>query len=216
MRAFGLQKNTVFNWENHQYKIERVTPQKQVILERSSDSYTMIVDYEHLLAAYQQGQISFVAESDQVVEAKMFSRPITDMPEKLQQQVKRRKHYIDRLTEFGTPTFYKDFIDKVILEAAKAIGDKHPPSMITLYRWYKKYIKAQDVRALIPRFDRRGRLKMSESNYSHTLLISTVEAAYKRSPQTTTKTIYNDYINFLALENQKRLPVQKLHVSMLV
>ena len=212
MRAFGLQKNTVFNWENHQYKIERVTPQKQVILERSSDSYTMIVDYEHLLAAYQQGQISFVAESDQVVEAKMFSRPITDMPEKLQQQVKRRKHYIDRLTEFGTPTFYKDFIDKVILEAAKAIGDKQPPSMITLYRWYKKYISTQDVRVLIPRFDRRGRLKMSESNYSHTLLISTVEAAYKRSPQTTTKTIYNDYINFLALENQKRLPVQKLHV----
>lgn len=212
MKAYGFAKNTIFSLDNQEYKIERITPQSQVILERINDGHTSIVDYEQLLLFYQQGQISFVAENDQVIEAKMFSRHISDMPLHIVEKVKKRKHYVDHLMVLGRPVFDKAYIESVIKEAANTIGDLSPPSMITLYRWYKKYIRAQDVRALIPRFDRRGRVKLDESSYSHSLVVSTVQAAYQRSPQTTIKTIYNDYINHLAIENQNRLPEQKLRV----
>lgn len=212
MKAYGFQKNTVFSWGEHQYKIERVTPQKQVLLERNDDGYTTIVAHDELLAAYQQGQISFVNENVQTLEAKMFSRHISDMPVHIIEEVKRRKHYVDYLMASGRPVFDKAYIESVITEAANSIGDQSPPSMITLYRWYKKFIHTQDVRTLIPRFDRRGRNKMHESSYSQSLVVSTVQSAYQRSPQTTIKTIYNDYVNYLAIENQSRLPEQRLHM----
>jgi putative transposase len=99
------------------------------------------------------------ASSPQVIEARL-EQVIAVLPAGTRAEMERRRAYVMKAAEvegrLSTPAVAKP----LIAEVAADIGDRRPPSPITLYRWLRDYLAAQrDVRALIPMISRRGNRK---------------------------------------------------------
>ena len=120
MTAFGFQNNTVFNWKERTYRINKITASQQVILEHTNDGFITIVDYQDLLEAYRGGQISFEQTTENHLEKVSYSRPFAQLPENEKRHIKRRKLYIDHVLQHGEPIFTPNYIKPLIQAAALA------------------------------------------------------------------------------------------------
>jgi len=75
-------------------------------------------------------------------------------------EVKRRFSYISIITNRRLNKLAKSTLLSIISEGSMSTQDTSPPSPITLYRWYKRYIKSgEDLMALAPAYKRRGNSK---------------------------------------------------------
>ncbi len=192
MSGFGLRKNMVFEWSGARHRIERVQPNGEILLERMEDGCLSIVGRAVLLQAYADGKISAVltdADADRK-DGMVFSRPLDELPESVRNEVARRRQYLQAVQELGDVAFTKTHLHPVICEVAARIGDAHPPSPVTLWRWCRRYKTTQDARALIPRIDRRGSSKLKQSDRILQLVMEAIEEAFKLSPRATGASIY--------------------------
>ena len=53
MRTFGLDKNTVFNWHGKTHKVDRITPDGKMLLERMDTGEFSIESRQQLLNDYE-------------------------------------------------------------------------------------------------------------------------------------------------------------------
>ena len=83
---------------------------------------------------------------------------------------------------------------------------------MTLYRWHQAYRRAQDARALIPRFDRRGGAGTRQSERIRELFGEAAEEAFQASPSATIKSIFTRLEGKIRAENAKRLPADQLRL----
>jgi|GEM_PF-1810799 len=107
MAGFSLRKNMVFDWNGTEYRIDRIQPNGELLLERMSDGHLSIVSRELLLAEYREGKISAkTAESSSNKSlVPTFSRPLNELSEGIRKAVNRRKHYLDIILDHGVPVF---------------------------------------------------------------------------------------------------------------
>lgn len=205
MLTFGLHKNTVFNWHGKAHKVDRITPDDQILLECLETGEFSIEGRQQLLNDYKAGKIE--ASNDGVQNSKLmkqiYSRPLSDLPEKILSQVKRRKQYLTSIYEYGTPIFTRDYLEPIILKVAVEINDKNPPNVTTVYRWHKKFCVTQETRSLIPRMDRRGRRGVKIDSRVISMLIEIIERLFRQSPQTTIKTIQGVLLGRVQEENKR-------------
>jgi putative transposase len=184
MTGFGLRKNTVFEWDDTVYRIDRLQPNGRVLLERINDGHFSIVEKDTLLRDYGVGRItaSSMSINSVIKDAMVFSRPLDELPERTRSEVIRRRHYIQRILEDGPPVFTKHYLQPLIDEVSLHIDDPCAPSAVTLWRWYRRYRTTQDTRALIPRHDRRGSRNLRQSSRVLQLASEAIEDAFKVSP----------------------------------
>jgi putative transposase len=79
----------------------------------------------------------------------------------------RRYQYIAEIIRRKIERITKQKILPVIADVARKIEDLNPPSNITVYRWYRRFIKSSnDIRSLIPFTENRGNreAKLSDNN----------------------------------------------------
>ncbi|NOT65665.1 MAG: transposase [Methylotenera sp.] len=207
MRTFGLHKNTVFNWNKKIYKVERITPEGQMLLECMETGELIIASRQHLLNEFKEGKLE--ANIDKVhggeLMKQLFSRTLNELSEKTLSQVKRKKHYLTSIYENGTPIFTHEYLVPLIIKAAAEINDKKPPHATTIYRWHKKFCTTQDSRSLIPRTDRRGSRVVRVGKNVINMLVETAVGLFQISPQTTIKSIYDKLLGKIQEENTKLL-----------
>lgn len=207
MAGFGFRVDTVFEWNAAKYRMIRLQPNGEVLLERLSDAQLSIVTQETLLADYRKGTLSSesVEESGATNRRPVFGRPLDELTEKMRADLERRKHYLQYILDIGRPVFTKDYLKPLILAAAKAVGDRVPPSVTSVYRWFRRYWTADDPRALISRSDLRGSKGPKQDERILELLSDAMAEAFKASPQASGPTIYSRLLAKIDLENSRML-----------
>lgn len=76
-------------------------------------------------------------------------RDLGTYPDKDQKEALRRQRYLQKVDPEATPYNVNEWLAR-ILEAAKQIGDKHPPCASTVYNWWQRYRRTKSILCLIP------------------------------------------------------------------
>jgi len=212
MAGFGFRTNSVFEWDGAQFRIERLQPNGEVLLERLADGQLSIVSQATLLTKYGKGLISAdtvdQAPSSPIVP--VFGRPLDELSAAAQTDLQRRKRYIKFIIDQGHPIFTSTYMKPLIQAAAKDMGDETPPSVTSIYRWFRKYWSSNDPRALVPRLDLRGAGGRDQGERLLQLLSDAMEEAYKKSPAATVPTIFSKLLTKIDTENNRSLGGQLL------
>jgi putative transposase len=212
MAGFGLRKNMVFDWSGARFRIDRLQSNGDVLLERVGDGCVSIVQQEKLLAEYREGNISSTdsAQDSASPTEKVFSRPLDELPQEVQQEAARRRHYLQAILDHGQPIFTKDYLQPLIIGAAAEIGDEKPPGATSIYRWFRRYRQNEDTRALIPRVDRRGSRDVKQSERLLQFATEAIEEAFNSSPHATGPSIYTRLVAKIEAENRISLPADRI------
>lgn len=212
MNGFGFRKNTIFEWSGVQFKIERLHENGDVVLERFQDGAISVQKRKSLLSDYCAGKISAVRRIEPGTEKSVavFSRPLDELSEKMQFETARRRHYLEFIYTRGSMNFTKKHLAPLISLAATEIGDAHPPGTTTVYRWYRRFRKNNDTRALIPRLDMRGSRLMKQDEVILQLAMDAIGDAFRASPMATGPGIHARLLAKIASENQFRVPTEQL------
>ncbi|MDO3506872.1 Mu transposase C-terminal domain-containing protein [Ralstonia pseudosolanacearum] len=210
MAGFALLKGTAFKLDGASFRIERMQPDGDLLLERLSDGAFTLMSRDRLLDDYAHGRLSFGYTPPGTEVSVTFSRALEDLPESMKTEAHRRWQYVQALLELGSFTFTLACLRPVITDVATRIGDPKPPAIATLYRWYSRYRSSRDTRALIPRTDRRG---SSQPRQQHTILrlaALATEEAFRASPRATVENIYVRLRAKIDAENRLRMACDHL------
>jgi len=202
----------VFEWNETAFRIDRLQPNSEILLERVEDGLLSIVTRATLLAEYAQGNISArTAENESVqIAIPVFSRPLDELPERVRQEVTRRRRYLEGILARGPLRFTGAYLKPLIKQVAVEIGDSKPPCVTTFYRWALRFKTSNDTRSLIPRTDLRGSKKLRQSERILKLASEAVAEAFKASPQATGPNIYTRLVAKINAENARLLPDERI------
>lgn len=225
MTGFGFRKNIVFSWSGANFRIERLHENGDVLLERTEDGVMSVQTRKGLLTNYREGKIAAVAhvEIGATPAIRSFSRPLCELSTTVQHEAARRRHYLQSVCAAGHVVFTKTRLWPLILVAAAEINDAQPPSTTTVYRWYRRYCRDKDSRALIPRTDLRGPRAIRQSEKILQLASDAIDEACKASPMASGQSIYTRLLTkidaenrFLAEKSQLRAPSLRTVYRMLL
>lgn len=206
MAGFGLRKNMVFDWKGATFRIDRLQPDGEVLLESISGRTLSLVQRQQLLDDYANGLVSATTATEQSPHAMpSYSRPLDQLSQETQRETKRRRSYLEAMSADGKPVFTPDYVVPIIQQVAEKIGDDKPPSATSVYRWHKRLILADDTRALVPRYDLRGAKKLLRSTRVHELLAEAVAEAFNATPLATGQNIYSRLLAKVDIENRRSL-----------
>lgn len=215
MSGFAFRTGSVFEWDGVAHRICRLSPNDQVVLERDTDGQTVVCTRDDLLTAYRHGKVTAKREGPTSSAAPHFGRPLRELPELVRTELHRRITYLRAIVEMGAFVFTPTCLSPVVQKVAKQISDSRPPSVTTVYRWYKRYCVGRDMRALIPRFDRRGSSAPRQAQRVLELAAEATEDAYNASPAATGKSIHDRLVGKIRAENARRAPDDQLSVPAL-
>lgn len=214
MSAFSFRVGLVFEWAGVQYRIEKLKPNEQVLLEQVDNGSSRLVTRSELLEAYcANGPAGIKATVAKEVRHSHFSRPLSDLPPALQAEIRRRKHYIDVVAEQGRPSFTRGYLLPLLQQAAAGIDDKKKPSVATFWRWWRRYQVDQDVRALVPRS--RARLQRNGESELFDMLREAIAEAMAASPLANAGTVHTALLRRVQVENRRRLEEDHLRAPCL-
>jgi len=179
MAGFALRKHMDFEWSGAQYRIERLQPNGEILLERLEDGHLQIVSREALLQAFSSGEVRANPNPVSVKSPIPFSRPLDELPEAVRGEVMRRHAYIQALLDDGVQNFNADNLAPIVAGVALRINDPKPPSRAMLWRWYRRYVTHHDNRALIPHIDQRGSHRLKHGARVLQLAEQAIEEAYR-------------------------------------
>lgn len=211
MAGFGLRKNMVFDWKGGTFRIDRLQPGGEILIESLSNGALEIVTRLQLLEEFASGKIS--ASTEPTSEGKVFvtySRPLDQLTQEVQKEVKRRRRYLEAITADGTPVFTPHLLRPILQKVCDEIGDAKPPGATSVYRWYRRYTQARDGRALIPRYDLRGRSNSQQSPRLLELLAAATTEAFNTTPLATGQNIYSRLLAKVDAENRQSLTAEPL------
>ena len=210
MPGFTLRKNMAFDWDGTTFRIDRLQPNGDILLERLKDCQLTLVKRDELLAEYAQGKVSARIAESLPVQVPVFSRPLDELPERVRKEALRRRRYIDAIHADGTPVFTKRYLAPLIKQVAAEFNDSKPPSVSSIIRWNGRFQATHDTRALISRTDLRGKRAPRQSERMLELVAEAIEEAFDTSPQSTGTNIYSRLLTKVHAENARRLPDQQL------
>ena len=168
------------------------------------DGHTRICAFDELLSAYGEGQITVPEQASAKEPIRKYSRPLADLPSHLQQEAKRRQAYLEALQNHGSYVLTPQRLTPIIAEIAQQLGDPKPPSPSSIYRWLSRFRNAEDVRALIPRYDRRGSNALRQPDKLLELFSEAVQEAFDASPAAIGANIYDRLLWKVDQENRLR------------
>ncbi|MDO8457704.1 MAG: Mu transposase C-terminal domain-containing protein [Burkholderiaceae bacterium] len=206
MTGFGLRKNMVFEWKGGTFRIERLQPNGEVLIESMDGGALSLVTRQQLLDDFAKGLISASVETPPGGKPPMtYSRPLDQLSPQAQKEVKRRRQYLEAITAHGTPVFTPEFLQPILQQVSDEIGDLKPPSATTIYRWYRRLIQGRDARSLTPRYDLRGRKNCQQSPRLLELLGAATTEAFNTTPLATGQNIYSRLLAKVDSENRQSL-----------
>lgn len=184
MAGFAFRKNSTFDWNGVTFRVREIPPNDELLLEVVSTGAMSVVPKAQLLLEFVEGRLGATpAPSTATANAKVFSRPLDELPEKVRAEATRRLHYLRAIEAEGTPIFTRAYLAPILARVCADIGDAAPPSPSTFYRWYRRHFATGgDTRAQIPRFDRRGSRGAKQPDKVMLLLAEATADAFKASP----------------------------------
>jgi putative transposase len=131
----------------------------EIRLCRTSDYEFFSLPEEKIVEGLFSGAIEVIDDSQPLSSGrKNFSVSFVEFatPEQRKEALRRYK-YIAEILKQKIEKITKETIQPIIEEVARKIEDTNPPSIITVYRWYRRFVKSgQDIRSLIPFTQNKG------------------------------------------------------------
>lgn len=207
MSSFKYPQNSVFEHNGAFYQIISVLNKGDGYVVRQLDTNKdQYIPHSELIEKFSGAEIKKIVGP---AEARGFyGRPLEDLNPQTQLEVKRRRAYVEELLKEPELKFTKPFLYQVASKVAARIHDAVVPSAATLWRWVSKYSQDRNTRALVPRFDRRG--KRSGMNDEQTSFILKAIERASLGPRVSIKTILAQFKSLIIGENQLRLPVEQM------
>lgn len=204
MTGFILRRGLAFEWDGVAHRIERLAPEQRILVLRETDGQIDVYTHNELLTAYLDGNLQVRPTKAPKQEVPFFNRPLADLPAAMQTEVSRRLAYLQGLEIMGSFVATPDCLVPVIKQVAAKLNDAKPPSTTTLYRWHRRFQATQDIRALIPRYDRRGSNALRQPDKVLELFTDAVQEAFDASPAASVPSIYARLTGKIASENRHR------------
>jgi putative transposase len=139
--------------DNVPYRLIRTLEGGKCQLERKSDLALSGYSKQELLGFIAIGKLILCGQESLTTAPEINQRVESDLaafPEPIQKQVRYRLNYLKRAEEFYGENVTCQNLSRVIKLVAHDNDDKHPPSALTVFRWWKRWIKAdRSVTALI-------------------------------------------------------------------
>lgn len=215
MQSFSLRKGTVLKMGDTTVKIVRIVADGAVVLENLATGYIHTWTQEELLNQYRDGKLvgnPLTAASR--VQPQLYRRPLDELPDTVKAEGFRRKRYLDYVEEAGTVAWHSDEMKALLCAAAHQFGDSKPPSTSTLYSWYQRKARANDVRALVP-CTRRGPTTAHTSTEVLELLARALEATSKAQMRWSMSDVKAKLGDWIDRENAGRPPERQLSMPTL-
>lgn len=198
MTGYAFRANASFEWKGTIFRVREIAANGEALLEATATGVLSLVPVATLLKEYAEGRVRFALRAAQ--QAPVPGRPLDELDAGIRDEVKRRLHYLSAICHDGQPVFSEAYLRPLINRAASEFHDGNPPTISTLHRWLRRYQAArEDARALIPRFDRRGRRQPLQSERVLELLGEAVAEAYKASPRAATRSIHSRLVELAFL-----------------
>lgn len=199
------------------FRVREITPNEELVVEAIHTGAVSVVGQQQLLAEYVQGNLTAASQASTVGQGgAVYARPLDELKPAARDEAARRLRYLRAIEAEGRPVFTKTYLEPLLLRASVEIGDKKPPGVSTVYRWYRRHESTgQDARALVPRFDRRGPRKVAQDQSVLSLLADAVAEAFKASPLANAPNIHSRLITKVRLENAGRIGGEQLRVPSL-
>lgn len=211
MVGFVLRKNMVFDWKGATFRIDRLPPNGELLIEPTNGGALLLVSRQQLLDDFAKGLISASVEVQSAsAHLTAYSRPLDQLSPEAQKEVKRRCHYLEAITAQGPPVFTPEFLRPILQQVSEKIGDPKPPGATSVYRWYRRFIQGHDARSLIPRYDRRGRSASNQNPRMLELLAEATAEAFNTTPLATGQNIYSRLQAKIERENHQSLATTAL------
>lgn len=209
MAHFAFRVGAAFDWDGAAYKIERLQGEQEVILQRLKDGKFIQSSMDELLKSYAEGRLSGNINTPEL-QPGLNSQPLACLPEAQHVELKRRMAYLRALSDAGSVVFTSDCLKPIIGDTAVAICDPKPPSVVTVWRWHRRYKAFKDTRALVPRFAARGPRIHSQNERLTALLTDAINESFAASPCATGGMIYAKLAAKVTAENRSRLSAEAL------
>jgi putative transposase len=160
------------------------------------------------------GKLMILDETRSYLEKKaanILSIDFTQLPENLRNEAKRRFAYVKEIMMQDIHSKTKGAIEPVIEMVAKEIGDKNPPSYITLYRWWRDYVSSgENIRSLVPLQGSKGNRESKISSEVEKIINDVIEEKYLSKQRISVQSIYNTIYARIEGENKFRDDENKL------
>ena len=155
---FTFKTNAIVIISGQRFRILRILVDGRIQLEAEDDGTISNTNRDELLKKYAEKELTFDVGNNAGNETpQRLGRSLSSFPESTQQSAIRKKQYLDFLLNLRPFTSTAKILTPLIAECAKKIGDKNPPSVISVYRWHRALVRnSHDHRSLISRHDRKG------------------------------------------------------------
>src|SRR6266542_2591368 len=168
MPDYRLRIGMRFRQQGRNYTIEHALPNDRLEIKDLLSGEVIAKPQRELVAALFAGKLELLgdldqndAKSDRLADFCVIDLNLHAEDDPLRLEAIRRSQYVSRVLGDSPVRWNEEDLTPIIRAVSEEIGDKAPPSWVTLYRWLRDYESAgRDVRALAPAIKARGnRLK---------------------------------------------------------
>jgi len=154
-----LLKDQTVHLDEVEYLVIRGSAELDTLLENKKTGERTSIKTHDLVTKYLTGEFMTAGQHKVAHRHSHSHQPakMDNMSSGSKKETHRRIDYLVRLEKEGAFDGGRARLHAALRTIAEARGDVAAPDITTIYRWKRKYLKAQsDVRALFARFDNRG------------------------------------------------------------
>lgn len=194
MKVFSLRVGTHLILSERRYLVCKINETGECVLEEIATGRSRIVAHAALLHAWSNGELTFFGAGEAQTESTdRNSATLDQLPVDEQQDVRKRRHYVATAERRLGSHPNRRHLDLAIAHAANEIADPSPPSVSTVYRWWRRwYASHHDIMAL------RNRVQKAKKSWKFNKLAldtmnEVVDSTYLTRQKATLQQTYDEY-----------------------
>ncbi len=158
MRRFSFRKGLRFMRQARVWVVVRRLTGRSIQLEAEDGELWSVMEAD-ILVMCGEGTLMVDAESLRHQSAALpVLRDLSSFREEIQIRARRRETYLGKLQEQGILIFTKELHVR-IRQVADSLGDPKPPSVTSVYRWWRRYQGGNGLTSLADHWESRGRVR---------------------------------------------------------
>lgn len=221
MSNFRIAKGLKLRIYPHDECIIHARLSNEIRLCRASDFEFFSLPEEKIVEGLLSGAIEAINDSQSLSSGrKNFSVSFVEFasPEQRKEALRRYK-YIAEIIRQKIEKINKELIQPVIEKIARKIEDINSPSLTTIYRWHKRFVKSgYDIRSLIPFTQNKGNreIKLSRNNDKKRavleIIVEEMNIFYLSPERPSIAELYSRIVARIEDDNKYRSPYEQLRI----
>lgn len=195
MYRFSLKRGLKIMEGQHAWRLDRRLGNGNLYLESEVDAEVRTCTIQDFHSNYLSRRWSVVDQDLSIVEVPLkntASRDLATFSKKQRAIVDRKLKYVEAALERGRLISTPEYLIPIIAETANSLGDKKPPSAVTVYRWCKRFLNGlKSSTSLVDRTEDRGRRLNFGPKVVEEILLDAVDSIFLNPQKYPIKSVWN-------------------------